>query len=187
MVGLRRLVLAGIAVLLTIVILFSALASIFLFDLSSYGATGHQTLNPAGPVIGRALVVYDPGLSGAAKGAAQTIAGDLQQKGYVVELTGVRSSVASDTSGYNIVVAGGPNYFGQATSSIIGFLKGLGTRPGIKMGVFFTTGNSQVVGDNYQMLQQQVKSATSNPTTVELVLTGSEAQNCADLVATLTS
>jgi len=183
---LRRLVLAGIAVLFTIVILFSALAAIFVFDLSSYGATGHQTLNPSGPAIGRALVVYDPGLSGAAKEAAQTIAGDLQQKGYVVELAGVRSSVASDTSGYNIVVGGGPNYFGQATSSVIGFLKGLGTRPSIKTGVFFTTGNSQVVGNDYQNLQQQVNSARGNPTTVELVLAGSEAQNCADLVATLT-
>ena len=182
----RRRVLAGIAVLVVVVVTFSLLGAIFFLDLSSYTASGSQTLNPSGPSVGRALVVYDPGLSGAAQKAAQMVAQDLQQKGYVVDLAGVKSSAASNLSGYGIIVAGGPMYFGQATSSIDDFLNGVGPQQNAKLGVFVTTGNSQVVGSDEQMLQRQVASATTHPVSIEMILLGSEDQNCADLVANLT-
>jgi menaquinone-dependent protoporphyrinogen IX oxidase len=181
----KKLKVVGIAILVVVLLVVAAVAVIFL-DLASYTATGSQTLNPSGANVGRALVVYDPGLSGAAQKAAQMIAGDLQAKGYTVNLAGIRSSAASDTSGYAIIVAGGPMYFGRATSSIDGFLKELNQQQEARLGVFAATGNSEVIGSDYQMLQQQVKSDTGNPATITLVLTGHETQNCADLVDNLT-
>ena len=174
----------GIVVALIAVIAIAATAAFFL-DLSSYTATGTQTLSSIGPSMGRALVIYDPGLSGAAKNAAQMVAGDLQQKGYTVDLAGVRGGAAASTSNYSVIVAGGPMYFAKATSSIAAFLKTLTPRQQLRLGVFVTTGSSKFVESDFTSLQQQVKSTTTIPAHYGMVLTGNETQNCADLVSNL--
>jgi flavodoxin len=180
----RRRVIAGVVIALIVVVAVSSIAALFL-DFSSYTATGSQTLSSSGVSVGHALVVYDPGLSGASQKAAQMIAGDLQEKGYTVDLAGVRSSAASNPSSYGVVVAGGPMYFGKATSSIEGFLRTLASGRQVKLGVFVTTGSSQFVNSDFVSLQQQVKSATSDQATVGMVLTGNETQGCANLVSDL--
>ena len=82
-------------------------------DLAAYTATGSRTLTPAGTSIGKALVAYDPGLSGTAKGVANKIASDLQASGYTVTLAGIKSSAAAQTSDYGVIVAGGPATLAQ--------------------------------------------------------------------------
>ena len=64
----KGLLVVGIVALVIVVLIVSAFAAIS-FDLSSYGATGSETLNPTGASTGRALVVYSPGFSGAALGS----------------------------------------------------------------------------------------------------------------------
>ena len=118
----------AIATLIGIVVCFS--------DVVAYTATGSQTLTPRGASIGKALVVYDPGLSGAAHSIAQKIAGDLKAKGYTVSLAGIKSSAAAHTSGYSVIVVGGPIYGGKPTGSVDGFLSKLNPAPGTKVGVF---------------------------------------------------
>jgi flavodoxin len=176
---------AGVVALLVALVLVSAVAAIFL-DLASYTATGNQTLSSPGASVGRALVVYDPGLSGSAQRAAEKIAADLQQKGYVVDLAGVRSKAATNASAYDIVVAGGPMYFAKATGSIEGFLKALTPQQQGKLGVFVTTGSSLYVDSDFVSLQGQVASATDTAAAIAIVLDGNETQNCADLVSSLT-
>ena len=136
-------------------------------------------------LVGRALVVYNPGLSGSAKQAATIIAGDLQTKGYTVDLAGVRSKTATNTSSYDIIVVGGPMYFGKATSSIEGYLKTLTLQQPVKLGVFVTTGSSQYQESDFLSLQQQVASATTHQATIRMILNGNETQNCADLTTAL--
>ena len=94
----RKLMKIGIVVLLVLVILIVSVFAIFALDFASYGATGSETLNPSGNSVGRALVVYDPGLSGAAKQDATRIANDLLTKGILLisreceaALTGIKS------------------------------------------------------------------------------------------------
>ena len=70
-----------LVVFVVIVVLVVSVFAAFAVDLSSYGATGSETLNPSGSSIGRALVVYDPGFSGAAKSDATRIANDPSSKG----------------------------------------------------------------------------------------------------------
>ena len=180
----RTLKIIGLAILIIALLVFLAIAVIF-FDLASYTATGNQILSSSGPSVGRALVVYDPGLSGAAQKAAQLIAGDLQTKGYTVSLAGVRSATASNASGYAIIVAGGPMYFGQATSSIEGFFRSLPIREQARVGAFVTTGSSQYVSSDFASLQRQLRSATPNEVTAQMVLDGSFDQNCSSLVVGL--
>jgi menaquinone-dependent protoporphyrinogen IX oxidase len=180
----RKLRVFGIVTAVIVLLGLSAVAVIFL-DLASYTATGSQTLSPSGTSVGRALVVYDPGLSGAAQKAAQKIAGDLQDRGYTVDLVGIRSSAASGTSGYAVIVAGGPMYFGQATSSVEEFFRSLPVQEQARVGAFVTTGFSLYSPSDFASLQQQLKSATSNQVTAQMILDGSVDQNCSSLAVDL--
>jgi len=126
-----------ILILLAVFLIVSAVFALMTFgDLASYTATGAEIRTPMGTLVGKAMVVYDPGLSGVAKDAASKIADGLKSNGYEVTFAGVRSSVAANTSGFNIIVVGGPIYAGKPTSSIQAYLTGLNTPPEVKVGVF---------------------------------------------------
>lgn len=98
-----------------------ASVSIVILDVAGNFATGSQTL-PNGVAIGTALVVYDPGLSGGAKDVAPKIGYDLQSQGYTVVLAGVKSSDAANTTGYDVIVVGGPIYAGKPASTVQSYL-----------------------------------------------------------------
>ncbi len=125
-----------LVVLAVIIIVIVAFAAIIFLDLAAYTATGSQTLNPTGTSVGKALVVYDPGLSGTAKGVADKVASDLQAQSYTVTLAGIKSSAAAKTSGYIILVVGGPIYAGSPTASVKDCLNNLKPDSGTKIGVF---------------------------------------------------
>ena len=125
-----------LAIFAVLIILVAAFGAVFFLDLSAYTATGSQTLSPSGTSVGNALVVYDPGLSGAAKDVASKVASNLQTAGYTVNLAGVKSSAAANTAGFKIIVAGGPVYAGALTSSVKDFLSNLKPDQGAKIGVF---------------------------------------------------
>jgi flavorubredoxin len=166
-----------------IVLIVSAFAALSL-DVSSYGATGSETLNPGGISIGRALVVYDPGFSSAAQQDATKIADILQAEGYTVDLAGVRSETASTKTGYPVIAVGGPIYFGHVSSSIGEYLK---TVPiNVRLGVFGATGSSTFSENDFTSFANQVAHATQNEgVTLKLILDGNEAKDCADLVSKL--
>ena len=149
-----KLILAIFAVL---IILFVSVAAIIFLDVVAYTATGSKTLTPTGTSAGKAIVIYDPGLSGTAKGVADKVASDLQTKGYTVTLAGVKSSVAGTTKGYNIIVVGGPVYAGALTSSIKGALDGLVLNydQGAKIGVF-GSGQGATTPDDVAMIKQSI-------------------------------
>jgi hypothetical protein len=98
-----------LAIFVVLIILVAAFAAVFFLDLSASMATGSETLLPSGTSVGNALVVYDPGLSGAAKNVASEAASSLQAAGYTVNLAGVKSSAAVNTAGYKVIVAGDPS------------------------------------------------------------------------------
>ena len=97
----------GLGIILIVVVAFAGMAFI-VYDVMSYTATSSETLNPTGNMAGSALVVYDPGVTGASKNAASVIAGNLQSNGYKVNLAGIRSTEAATTSGYDVIVISGP-------------------------------------------------------------------------------
>jgi flavodoxin len=125
-----------LAIFTALIIIVVAFGAIVLLDVAAYTATGSQTLTPTGVSVGKAIVIYDPGLSGNAKGVADEVANDLQTKGYTVTLAGVKSSAAVITTGYNIIVVGGPVYAGALTSSAKNALANLVVNQGAKIGVF---------------------------------------------------
>ena len=125
-----------LAIFAVLIVLFVAFAAVIFLDVAAYTATGSQTLMPVGASVGTALVAYDPGLSGAAKGVAEKVAADLQTANFTVTLAGIKSSAASHTSNYSVIVAGGPVYAGALTSSVKDFLSNLRTEQDIKIGVF---------------------------------------------------
>ena len=141
----RKILKIILVIFAAIIIIVGAFGAIIFLDLASYTATGSQTLTPTGTSVGKALVIYDPGLSGTSKGVADKIASDLQVQSYTVTLAGIRSSAAANTTDYSIVVVGGPIYAGSPTGSVKSYLNNLSpghASPGygaymfIRVGVF---------------------------------------------------
>ncbi len=178
----------GIIIGVIILILIISVAVIQL-DLASYTATGTETLTPTGEAGGSALVVYDPGVSGAAKKAATSIAEDLKSKGYNVTLAGVRSSEASNTADYDVIIAGGPLYYSKVASSIESYIKTLKIPENAKFAVFGTTGTDEFAQENVDGLQKQVSSHQSGNVTIKTIRDSAEnvSQDAQDLVSSLIS
>jgi hypothetical protein len=131
----RALKIILIVIAILVIVLVSVLALSFL-DVAAYTATGSQTLTPSGFPIGNALVVYDPGITGQAKGFADKVASDLQSKEYTVTLAGIKSSAASKTLNYSIIVIGGPIYGGKPSVTVTSALNKLSVPSRTKIGMF---------------------------------------------------
>lgn len=180
----KKIVVAVIAVVVSLIVLFLAVA---LLDLMSYTATGSETLEPEGTPVGKALVVYSPGLSGQAKQAAKEMAQALQSQGYLVNLAGVRSGAASNITGYDVLIAGGPMYGGKVSSSIAEYLDNMEWHDGLRLGVFSTTGGSEHDQGAYDSLSDQVASLTEDAPphpdpVVRLILTVNVEEDSAQMV-----
>jgi len=143
----------GIGIVLVVVIILAG-AGFVMYDVMSYTATGSQTLNPSGNVVGNALVVYDPGITGTAKNASAVIANDLQAKGYKVTLAGIKSTEAATTSGYDVIVITGPVYGEKITNTVQSYLNALKPSENTKIGVL-TTGGVQNTNDTV-LIQKEV-------------------------------
>lgn len=181
-------VLAIIAIVLVVIIGGIATGAIICGDLMSYSATGTEELSPTGgTAAGSALVVYNPGVTGAAKTEAREIAGDLKSRGYTVTLTGIRSAAAANTSGYDVVMVGGPIYFGMQTSYTATYLKALALKQDARLGVFGTTGSNDFVQSDLESVEKQVASLQSDrKATVRLIGDRDEkkaVRECKDLVS----
>lgn len=165
------LIIIGLIIGLIIIIAIVAMAFIA-FDLMSYAATGSETLNPAGSPKGNALIVYSPGLSGAGKEAAGDIAEDLKSKGYKVDLAGVRSKTAANTSGYDIIIAGGPMYWGKVSKSVDTYMKTLNVPENVKVGVFGTTGSTELHNEDIESLEKQVSTNINRKAAIKTLRSG---------------
>jgi flavodoxin len=151
----RKILKIILAIFAVLIIIAAAFAAIIFLDLAAYSATGAQTLTPTGTSVGKALVIYDPGLSGNAKTVADKIAFDLQAANYTVILAGVKSSEASKTVGYSVLVVGGPVYAGSLTVSIKDCLSNLKPDSGAKIGVF-GSGQGATSPDDVSQIKQSM-------------------------------
>jgi flavodoxin len=165
-----KIILAIFVAIITIVVAFGA---IIVLDLAAYTAIGSQTLTPTETSIGKAIVIYDPGLSGTAKSVADKIASDLQAKRYTVTETGIKSSAASGTAEYSIIVVGGPVYAGALTSSVKDSLNGISIAEGSKVGVF-GSGQGPTSPDDVAQLKQSMSTRTDLSNSVVVKIGSSE-------------
>ncbi|MCW4000507.1 MAG: hypothetical protein NWE93_09730 [Candidatus Bathyarchaeota archaeon] len=124
-----------LAVIGILVIVGFAAFSLVIFDAAGNFATGTHPL-PNDSAKGKALVVYDPGLSGRAKDVASYIGFNIQDSGYYVTLAGVKSDVAANPVGYDIIVVGGPIYAGKPATTIQAYLDSLNPPQGTVIGAF---------------------------------------------------
>jgi flavodoxin len=123
-ISLKKILKIIIAVFALLIIVGIASFSIVILDVAGSLATDTHPL-PNGAPIGQAIVVYDPGLTGGAKDLATKIGYELQDKGYNVVLTGVKSSTAANVTGYDVIVVGGPIYAGKPAITIQSYLNNL--------------------------------------------------------------
>jgi flavodoxin len=140
---LRKIFKIILAIFAVLIIGFAMFGAIIFLDLAAYTAGGSQTLAPSATSIGIALVVYNPGLSGAAKGVAERVANELQAKGFTVTLAGVKSSAAENVAEAKIIVVGGPVYAGTLATSINDYLNKLIPNASARVGVFGSGSGAQ--------------------------------------------
>jgi flavodoxin len=183
----KMLLIGAAAIIAVVIILFGAMAMV-MFDVWSMTAGGSETLNPSGTATGKALVVYNPGISGGAKGIADTIASDLKADGYTVTLAGIKSSAASDAGAYNVIVVGGPIYVGNASGSIKAYLENLKPASDAKVGVF-GFGSSEIDNSNRDAVLNDVASGAGNTLKIDAAMkfTGNDDKSkmCAEFVNAL--
>ena len=141
-------------VFIAVIISVFGFFGLIVLDVAGSFATDVHPL-PNGAPIGQAIVVYDPGLSGAAKDIATKIGYQLQEGGYNVVLAGVKSSAAADLSGYDLIVVGGPVYAGKPASSIQSYLNSLNPPADSKIGVF-GYGSVAIDSSNQTLVNQDV-------------------------------
>lgn len=174
----KRAKIAGIVIVVVIMAVF-AFSSVIGTDAMSNLATGSEKLMPSGTPAGKALVVYNPGLFGAAKDAATKIADDLKTDGYEVDLAGIKSAAASNVTGYDIIVVGGPVYGGKVSSSVQSYLKDLTPLAGTKVGAFAT-------GSYFRADAKECFPAEADLKAVMMLFNGDDAdKNSAEFVAAL--
>lgn len=161
-------------------------AGIICSGLTGHIATGAESFSPTGTIKGNALVVYDPGVTGAAKNASIEIANDLKSKGYNVTVAGVSSSTAANTSGYNVIIVGGPMYFGKVSNSIDKYLKTLNVPQNVKIGVFGTTGSSEFHDEDIKSFGEQVTLNLNREAVIKTLRNGNSTSiDCTDIVSSL--
>ncbi len=154
--------------------------------LTGYTATSAESFSPTGAIKGNALVIYDPGVTRVAKNAATEIANSLKSKGYKVELAGVGSVNASNTSSYDIIIAGGPMYYGKVSNSIDKYLKSLNMPENVKIGVFGTTGSSEFHDEDIKSFGKQVTSNLNRETVIKTLRNGNSTSiDCTGFVSSL--
>ncbi len=78
----------------------------------------------------------------------------MQAKGYRVELAGISSSKAHNTSNYSIIVVGGPIYDGNASSSVKEYLKNLKISQNNSLGIFASGIDPDSAKDNAKLLNE---------------------------------
>jgi flavorubredoxin len=139
--------------ILGVILAIIVVAGVIVWGISYYNSTSSNTLNPNSNVTGTALIVYDPGLSGAPKNVATKMANELQQKGYEVKLAGIRSNDAVNVTGYNVILVGGPTYAGDASSVVKTYLEGLNIPQNVTVGVF-SVGSGADDQDSNMIMQQ---------------------------------
>lgn len=160
-------------VFVIIMVLFIASAAVITYDVAGSLATDVHPL-PNGAPIGQAIVVYNPGLTGAAKDAATKIGYDLQEAGYNVTLAGVKSGVAANPVGYDVVVVGGPVYAGKPAKSVQDYLNSFSPVADQKVGVY---GYGSITIDNNDtaaVTQDVAASSTLNFDAVVKIVSGND-------------
>ncbi|MCK9150426.1 hypothetical protein [Methanobacterium alcaliphilum] len=123
------------------------------------------TLKPDGDSKGKAIIVYDPGMTSGTKNAAFYIGDELKSRGFEVKLAGVRSSDALDLSGADILVVGSPTYGAQPTGPVKTYLNNLQSPENIIAGVFTLAGaptqdSNVIIANNLENKSIPVKVST---------------------------
>ncbi|WP_424359834.1 flavodoxin family protein [Methanocella sp. MCL-LM] len=182
---------AVIAIVIVMVVVLAGVAAMafIMFDVMSNTATGTEKLTPIGDVAGKALVVYDPGVTGTAKAAAGIVARELQAEGYVVDLAGVKSATAADVSGYDVIVVGGPTYAGNLSGSAKTYLENLKPSADVRIGIF-ATGSVEPESDDLAYMVQFVAGPSENipqgiKVAMKLIQTDDTDKKCATFVTVL--
>jgi menaquinone-dependent protoporphyrinogen IX oxidase len=141
-----------------IILAIIVVVAVVIWGVTYANSLGSETLKSSENITGKALIVYDPGWSGATKNIATKMGQELQSKGYEVTVAGVRSVEASNITGYNLLIFGSPTYVGNPSGLINSYIENLNLPQNVTVGVF--TVGSVSTEDSNLVLQQLLQNKT---------------------------
>lgn len=150
----------SILTIIGIILVIIILASMIAWYIGIARSRDCKTITPEGAIIGKALIAYDPGLSGGTRTVAFYMAEDLKLRGYEVKIAGVRSQDALETSGYDIIIIGSPTYGGTPTEPVVSYLSLLEPPENVKIGVYSLAGS---IKDDSNLVMAQILKDKSIP------------------------
>ncbi len=176
------------AIFAVITVSAAATLGLVLSDVAGSLATDSKPLLNGAP-IGKALIVYDPGLSGGAKDVATKIGYVLQSSGYDVVLAGVKSSAAANISDYDVIVVGGPIYAGKPAGSIQSYIDSLMPPTQAKVAAF-GFGSVRIDNNDTGLVAQEVAplpsgSSVTFSAVIKIISQDNVDALCAEFVSTL--
>jgi flavodoxin len=146
----------GILEIVGIIVVLIIVLSVLGWLIGVSRSKGSKTIKPDGDIRGKALVVYDPGITGGTRTAAFHIADELKSRGYEVKLAGARSTEAMNLSGFDFLVLGSPTYGAQPTGPVKSYLNNLQVQGNMVAGVYSLAGS--VVDDSNNIMAQSLES-----------------------------
>ncbi len=148
----------SISKILGIILALIVVVGVVIWGVTYDNSLGSETLKPSGNITGKALIVYDPGWSGATKNVATKMGQELQSKGYEVTVVGVRSIAALNVTDYNLFIFGSPTYGGNPSGLVDSYIDNLNLTQNVTIGVF--TLGSISTQDSNLVLQQLLQNKT---------------------------
>lgn len=143
----------GIGILFGVVILSIVAFVLTISSTNAQKGNHEETLKSAHEAPKKALVVYQPSLSGISGSVARQIAKGLNDGGFEVTLNNPGDFLPADLSQYDVAVFGSPVYAGKVSDALTGYLSRITALPEGRV-VLYSTGS---VMDDEQELDAMEK------------------------------
>ncbi len=123
----------------SLIVLSQGMRFAFLCSLNTKKGSREEVLLGDGNASMKALIVYQPGITGFTHEMAHRIAAGLNDKGYEVTLNHPGPYLSSDVSQYALVVFCSPVYSGQPSKALTDYMSAVKTSPSCRI-VLISTG-----------------------------------------------
>lgn len=134
-----------------------------------------ETLKAKAGDAPRALIVYQPSVSGAMKTAVHSIAQGLNDSGYEVVLDCPGPQISADLSPYSVVFFGSPIYGGQPVKTLTDYMRRIGDFSQTKVALFVTAGSVEP-GTEFDLMKE-ILGDTPPVATMKLAVSQKEANS----------
>lgn len=142
-----KIVLIGVGGFVCLFVVVNVIAGLVLFSYRKPHPPKPETLKPeAGPPLGKAMIVYQPGGSDYCESVAQAIGAGLRGSGWEVHLDRANEQTAADLGGFDLLCVGSPVWMARPHPPVLDYIGRCEGLKGKKAAAFATAGQDPTPG-----------------------------------------